>query len=217
MGSGDCFPRRGDLGKRRRRGWREDGGSCRSAVGEGLLQLFVTRDGETRCGGRCEGRSGGGGGARGGGDPVERVGMLLAHPPALSNSGGMGEQEWGEQISPATEGSGLCPAPFQAKYSGKGRAGAAHPRSSPFWLEKPFPPGLSLPMAVKAWEPPLSGAHPSPIVEVPCPKVTRKAAETAVGGSSSRQPFPRRADKRRAAGRRSRGRRGWEMGRAGRE
>lgn len=94
------------------------------------------------------------------GDPMERVGMLLADPPALSNSEGMGEQEGGEQISPATEGFGLCPAPFQAKYSGKGRAGAAHPRSSPFWLEKPFPPGLSLPMAVKGWELPLSGAHP---------------------------------------------------------
>lgn len=124
------------------------------------------------------------------GDPTERVGMLLAHPPALSNSEGMGEQEGGEQISPATEGSGLCPAPFQAKYSGKGRAGAAHPpRSSPFWLEKPFPPGLSFPMAVKCWEPPLSGAHPSPIVEGPCLKVTKMRAGTAVGGSGSRQPF----------------------------
>lgn len=30
------------------------------------------------------------------GDPTERVGMLLAHPPALSNSEGMGEQEGGE-------------------------------------------------------------------------------------------------------------------------
>lgn len=72
----------------------------------------------------------------------------------------MGEQEGGEQISPATEGSGLCPAPFQAKYSGKGRAGAAHPHSSPFWLEKPFPPGLSLLVAGKGWELPLSRAHP---------------------------------------------------------
>lgn len=170
MGRGDCFPRHGDLGKRSRGWrWREDEGGCRSVVGEGLLQPFVTRDGETRCGERCERRR------VAVGDPTERVGMLLADPPALSNSERMGEQEGGEQISPATEGSALCPAPFQAKYSGKGRAGAAHPRSSPFWLEKPFPPGLSFPKAVEGWEPPLSGAHP--IVQAPCPKVTKKAEE----------------------------------------
>lgn len=87
-----------------------------------------------------------------------RGGNGAGRASALSHSEGMGEQREGEQISPATEGSALCPAPFQAKYSGKGRSGAAHPRSSPFWLERPFPPGLSFPPAVKGWELPLSWA-----------------------------------------------------------
>lgn len=117
-------------------GWREAaaapwGKGCCSPLSPEMGKPDVGRDGSD--------------GAVAVGDPMERVGMLLADPPALSNSERMGEQEGGEQISPATEGSGLCPAPFQAKYSGKGRAGAAHPRSSPFWLEKPFPSGLSFP------------------------------------------------------------------------
>lgn len=152
------------------------------------------------------------------GHPMGRVGMLPAHPPALSNSGGMGEREGGEQISPATEGSGLCPAPFQAKYSGKGRAGAAHPRSSPFWLEKAVSTRFILPdgrerLAAAAF----LGLILLPLWKCRVPRLPRREQKQPSEETAPDSPFPRRADKRRAAGRRSRGRWGWEIGRAGRE
>lgn len=72
-------------------------------------------------------------GAAAAGDPTARVGALLADPPALCDSGCMGGVEGGKrggglQISPATGGSCLRPAPFQAKHSREGCAGFAHPR-----------------------------------------------------------------------------------------
>lgn len=67
----------------------------------------------------------------------------------------------GKHKSPQQQGgSGLCPAPFQAKHAGEGCAGAAHPRFSPFWLKKPFPLGLSSLAAGRSREVPLSRARP---------------------------------------------------------
>lgn len=96
--------------------------SCRSAVGEGLLQPFVTGDGKTRCGAR----SGLGDVERGLGGCGE--GAALAKPPALC-AAEKGGGEWepnlpGNRGPPAEHG----PSPREIKRGGGARGGTGRRR-----------------------------------------------------------------------------------------
>lgn len=157
-------------------GWREAaaapwGKGCCSPLSPEMGKPDVGRDGSD--------------GAVAVGDPMERVGMLLADPPALSNSERMGEQEGGGNKSPQQQRALGCARPL-SKQNTAGRAALglhilARVRFG--WRSRFHPVYPSRRLGAAAFR---GSSH----CESAASQGYREGRGAAVGGSGSRQSFP---------------------------